>query len=112
MKLKKQSNAQRDSKFSFVVIRKCRRLSLMSNESPEPWPTLVLPPLKRKQHVVVNVCSANGNYNLTKGKLEKSVVLKSHGEIYKTARKAKWGDLWPHKFQAAVSDFIKIPSDE
>ena len=100
--LKRQKHSQGDAKFSFLVVRKSARACQISvevdSDIPQPWPVLIMPPLKRKQHVSLNVCSPSGI-------VEKSVVYKSHGEVYTAARKSKWGDLWPFKFQAAVSDF-------
>lgn len=106
-----------DSKFSYVVIRKKPRptmpqislemlerpLSELSTSEVEAlrlqtyhWPRIVLPPLKRKKHVILDVCSPNGL-------LERSSVTKSRSKmIYKDGRKTKWGNLWPHEHQTKV----------
>lgn len=57
---------------------------------PGPWnlPRLVLPALKRKQHVIMDVCTPHG-------KIERWTVPKSFGkQAYHDARKSQWGDLW------------------
>ncbi|KEF52874.1 uncharacterized protein A1O9_11292 [Exophiala aquamarina CBS 119918] len=57
---------------------------------PGPWnlPRLVLPALKRKQHVIMDVCTPQG-------KIERWTVPKSFGrQAYHDARKSQWGDLW------------------
>ncbi|ROT34471.1 hypothetical protein SODALDRAFT_329725 [Sodiomyces alkalinus F11] len=51
-------------------------------------PRQVLPPLKRKGHVQLEVCTPSG-------KIERWTVPKSRGRLaYHDARKAAWGDLW------------------
>jgi len=55
----------------------------------------VRPPLKRSGHVIVDVCSPQGTF-------ERRVVAKGgHKDIawaYRSARKARWGALWPNWF--------------
>lgn len=61
-----------------------------SEETPDmqSLPRLVLPPLKRKGHVTLDVCTAEGN-------IERWTVPKSFSKLaYHDARKSKWGDLW------------------
>lgn len=51
-------------------------------------PRLVLPPLKRSQHVTLDLCTPSGT-------LERWTVPKSFStQAYRDARKSKWGDLW------------------
>ncbi|KAL2692115.1 hypothetical protein Neosp_002520 [[Neocosmospora] mangrovei] len=51
-------------------------------------PRTILPPLKRKGHVTLDLCTPEG-------KLERWTVPKSFGKVaYHDARKARWGDLW------------------
>ncbi|KAJ2599460.1 37S ribosomal protein S22 [Coemansia sp. RSA 1721] len=55
------------------------------------WPRIILPPIKRKGHVTADVCTVNGH-------IERWVFTKSHDkQAYRDARKASWGDLFPHK---------------
>ncbi|KAK5053774.1 hypothetical protein LTR84_001735 [Exophiala bonariae] len=57
---------------------------------PGPWnlPRLIMPALKRKQHVIMDVCTPHG-------KIERWTVPKSFGkQPYRDARKSQWGDLW------------------
>ncbi|WVQ83226.1 3-methyl-2-oxobutanoate hydroxymethyltransferase [Cryptococcus sp. DSM 104549] len=54
------------------------------------WPRLVAPPLKRKGHVTMDVCAAEGH-------IQRVVHSKSHGkQAYYDARKTSWGDIFPH----------------
>jgi ribosomal protein RSM22 (predicted rRNA methylase) len=51
-------------------------------------PRTVLPALKRKGHVILDLCTPSG-------KLERWTVPKSYGkQAYHDARKVQWGDLW------------------
>lgn len=51
-------------------------------------PRLVLPPLKRDKHVILDLCTPAG-------KLERWTVPRSFSkQAYRDARKARWGDLW------------------
>ncbi|KAF9350518.1 37S ribosomal protein S22 [Mortierella sp. NVP85] len=54
------------------------------------WSRIVVPPLKKDGHVVIDTCAANGY-------LERIIIPRSQGKIpYRDARKAMWGDLFPH----------------
>lgn len=51
-------------------------------------PRIVYPPLKRRGHVTMDLCTPAG-------KIERWTVPKSFGkQEYRDARKSKWGDLW------------------
>lgn len=64
---------------------------------PRSLPRLVLPPLKRHGHVILDVCTPAG-------RLERWTVARSFGrQAYRDARKAAWGDLW------ALGAKIRIP---
>ena len=61
------------------------------------WGRLVRPPIKRSRHVILDMCSANGE-------LDRHIVARSSAweggvgkQGYKAARKSKWGDLWPYR---------------
>jgi ribosomal protein RSM22 (predicted rRNA methylase) len=89
-----------DVKFSFVVFRKCKRPEkpLERNLVKEAyhWPRLIAAPMKRNHHVILDMCSPNGD-------LERTNVAKSHGnQLYMDARKSHWGDLWPHEPKGKV----------
>lgn len=74
-----------DQKFSYVVFRRGEREGEHSF-----WPRIVNSPLKRGEHVLLDVCDKEGD-------LKRFVASKSQGKsIYYDARKSKWGDLWPH----------------
>ncbi|KAJ2751086.1 cell wall biogenesis and architecture protein, partial [Coemansia pectinata] len=54
------------------------------------WPRIILPPMKRKGHVVIDVSTVTG-------KVERWTFTKTHSkQAYRDARKASWGDLFPH----------------
>ncbi|KAJ2002700.1 37S ribosomal protein S22 [Coemansia thaxteri] len=54
------------------------------------WPRIILPPIKRKGHVIMDVTTK-------KGTVERWTFTKSHNkQAYRDARKASWGDLFPH----------------
>ncbi|KAF2839128.1 Rsm22-domain-containing protein, partial [Patellaria atrata CBS 101060] len=51
-------------------------------------PRNVLPPIKSRGHVILDLCTPSGT-------LERWTVPKSWGKVaYRDARKARWGDLW------------------
>ncbi|KAG0250763.1 37S ribosomal protein S22 [Mortierella polycephala] len=55
------------------------------------WSRIVIQPLKKDGHVVIDTCGASGY-------LERIIIPKSQGKIpYRDARKAMWGDLFPHQ---------------
>ncbi|EFQ97495.1 37S ribosomal protein S22 [Nannizzia gypsea CBS 118893] len=56
---------------------------------PLSWPRVVLPPIKRKGHVSMDLCTPEG-------KIERWTVPRSFSkQAYRDARKSSWGDLWP-----------------
>jgi 3-methyl-2-oxobutanoate hydroxymethyltransferase len=60
------------------------------------WPRIVSPTLKRSGHVVVDVCTKDGE-------LQRMRVAKSHGkQIYYDARRLDWGDQYPHQPKGKV----------
>ena len=69
-------------------------------------PRITLPPLKRKGHVTMDLCTPEG-------KIERWTIPKSYSNlIYHDARKSRWGDLWAlgaksrslHKVRAGKED--------
>lgn len=80
--------------------------SLHSEESLRSYfhslPRVILSPLKKKGHVVIDVCTSHGN-------IERWTVPKSFGKIeYRDARKAQWGDLWALGAKTKVLRNIKV----
>merc|ERR1711964_672446 len=67
-KTKHSSNNEESSSYSYFVLRRGQRPSL-----DEQWPRLVLPPLKRGGHVIMDACHPSGN-------LERCTVAKSAGK--------------------------------
>ncbi|BFZ54737.1 37S ribosomal protein S22 [Savitreella phatthalungensis] len=65
-------------------------------ENAYSWPRIVLPPLKRVKHVVVDVCAPSGE-------IERATVPKSQGsDVYRFARKSSWGDLLPFRGKSQI----------
>lgn len=56
--------------------------------SPFSMPRSIMPPLKRRGHVILDLCTPSG-------KVERWTVPKSFSkQAYRDARKSQWGDLW------------------
>ncbi|CEJ04110.1 hypothetical protein RMCBS344292_18078 [Rhizopus microsporus] len=92
MKTKHAKNNIEDIKYSYVILRKGKRPSPQSDMETQAydWPRLVQPPLKKNKHVVLDTCSKEGE-------IQRMVIPKSQGKVpYRDARKAAWGDLFPH----------------
>ncbi|GAA5923538.1 hypothetical protein JCM3775_000420 [Rhodotorula graminis] len=54
------------------------------------WPRLVAAPKKRSGHIILEVCASSGD-------IERHTIPKSQGrQAYYDARKASWGDSFPH----------------
>ncbi|GKU02673.1 37s ribosomal protein rsm22 [Fusarium langsethiae] len=100
------SNNQGEVEFSYVAIRrgvskekpmtgkeatnKAFEGYENSDENPDmqSLPRAIMPPLKRKGHVTLDLCTPEG-------KLERWTVPKSFSKLaYHDARKSRWGDLW------------------
>ena len=61
-------------------------------------------PLKRKGHVIADVCAPSGTVErrvVSKRKLKTA----GEGEAYKAARKSRWGDEWPAALGEKRRDF-------
>ncbi|KAI8366658.1 mitochondrial small ribosomal subunit Rsm22-domain-containing protein [Radiomyces spectabilis] len=83
-----------DATYSYCIMRRGPRPQPTEESSLEMqaynWPRLIQPPLKRKGHVVMDISAANGE-------IQRMVIPKSQGKVpYRDARKAMWGDLFPH----------------
>ncbi|KAI9475794.1 MAG: mitochondrial small ribosomal subunit Rsm22-domain-containing protein [Benjaminiella poitrasii] len=92
MKTKHSKLNTEDAKYSYVVLRKGPRPNKDQTMESEAyrWPRLIQPPLKKNGHVVMDVCSKEGE-------IQRTVIPKSQGKIpYRDARKVMWGDLFPH----------------
>ncbi|KAJ4857280.1 mitochondrial small ribosomal subunit rsm22 domain-containing protein [Trichoderma breve] len=116
------SNNQGEVEFSYVAIQRGRskrdqlpgwkatELAFAgyenSQESPDmqTLPRMVLPPLKRKGHVTLDVCTPEG-------KIERWTVPKSFSKLaYHDARKSHWGDLWALGAKTKVSRSVRVGS--
>ncbi|WP_030341115.1 small ribosomal subunit Rsm22 family protein [Streptomyces sp. NRRL S-1022] len=74
------SLAYEDEKFSYVAATRL---------PAEPAPARVVRrPQIRKGQVLLDLCGAEE-------RLSRTTVTKRHGELYKAARDADWGDAWP-----------------
>ena len=74
------SLAYEDEKFSYVAATRL---------PAEPAPARVVRrPQIRKGQVLLDLCEADEE-------LRRTTVTKRHGDLYKAARDAAWGDAWP-----------------
>ncbi|KAG2184542.1 hypothetical protein INT43_000451, partial [Umbelopsis isabellina] len=96
MKTKHSKVNIEDAKYSYVVLRRGPRPSVTNAEQEDleteaySWPRLITPPLKKNKHVIMDVCSPEGE-------IQRMIIPKSQGKIpYRDARKSAWGDLFPH----------------
>ncbi|KAL7925863.1 mitochondrial small ribosomal subunit Rsm22 domain-containing protein [Trichoderma austrokoningii] len=116
------TNNQGDVEFSYVAIQRGRakadqlpgwksaELAFAGYEnSPDrpdmqTLPRMVLPPLKRKGHVTLDMCTSEG-------KIERWTVPKSYSKLaYHDARKSHWGDLWALGAKTRVSRSVRVGS--
>ncbi|KAI2634792.1 mitochondrial small ribosomal subunit Rsm22-domain-containing protein [Hypomontagnella submonticulosa] len=75
-----------------------------ATEEPNPLslPRNILPPLKRRGHVTLDLCTPAG-------KIERWTIPKSFSKkAYHDARKARWGDLWALGAKTRVSRAIRL----
>ncbi|KAL6712555.1 37S ribosomal protein S22 [Coniothyrium glycines] len=65
-----------------------RALTTPTDVNPLTLPRLILPALKRRGHIILDVCTPAGT-------LERWTVPRSFSkQAFRDARKARWGDLW------------------
>ena len=78
-----------------------------TSESPPPFsnfslPRAILPPIKRRGHVVLDLCTPAG-------KIERWTVPRSFSkQAYRDARKSQWGDLWALGAKTRVARNIRV----
>ncbi|KAK8204976.1 hypothetical protein IWZ01DRAFT_559391 [Phyllosticta capitalensis] len=69
-------------------------------------PRAILPPLKRRGHVLLDLCTPAGN-------LERWTVPRSYGrQAYRDARKSRWGDLWALGAATRVPRSVRLGNKE
>ncbi|KAJ2158316.1 37S ribosomal protein S22 [Coemansia sp. RSA 552] len=99
MRTKHSKSNLEDAHYSYVVMRRGPRPSRPKPDAGDTtlpamayyWPRILMPPIKRKGHVVTDVCTTNGN-------IERWTFTRTHDrQAYRDARKACWGDLFPHQ---------------
>ena len=65
-------------------------------------PRTVLPPIKRRGHVILDLCTPAG-------RIERWTVPKSFSkQAYRDARKSRWGDLWALGAKTAIQRNIRL----
>ena len=65
-------------------------------------PRAILPPIKRRGHVTLDLCTPSG-------KIERWTVPRSFSkQAYRDARKSKWGDLWALGAKTRVARNIRV----
>lgn len=75
-----------------------------SSQRPNPLslPRIILPPLKRKGHVTLDLCTPSGS-------IERWTVPKSFSrQAYHDARKSRWGDLWALGAKTRVRSNVRL----
>ncbi|KAL8700954.1 MAG: hypothetical protein Q9201_005170 [Fulgogasparrea decipioides] len=74
----------------------------MNPINPLSFPRIVLPPLKKRGHIILDACTPAG-------KIERWTVPKSYGkQAYADARKARWGDLWALGAKTRIARRVRI----
>jgi ribosomal protein RSM22 (predicted rRNA methylase) len=76
--------------------------------NPLTLPRLVLPALKRRGHIILDVCTPAGT-------LERWTVPRSFSkQAYRDARKVRWGDLWALGAKTRIPRNVRLgrPTDE
>ncbi len=79
---RESQNADPDLETEEPILRSPSDLNLLT------LPRVILPPLKRRGHIILDVCTPSGT-------LERWTVPRSFSkQAFRDARKARWGDLW------------------
>ena len=74
----------------------------VANISTLSLPRAILPPIKRRGHVILDLCTPAG-------RIERWTVPKSFSkQAYRDARKSKWGDLWALGAKTRVQRNIRV----
>ncbi|KAL6251011.1 37S ribosomal protein S22 [Rhinocladiella similis] len=71
---------------------------------PATWnlPRLVFPPMKRRGHIIMDVCTPEGQ-------IERWTVPRSFGkQAYRDARKSRWGDLWALGAKTRIARSLRL----
>ncbi|EUC40726.1 hypothetical protein COCMIDRAFT_9435 [Bipolaris oryzae ATCC 44560] len=83
-------------------------LTSTADVNPLTLPRLILPALKRRGHIILDVCTPAGT-------LERWTVPRSFSkQAFRDARKARWGDLWALGAKTRIPRSVRLgrPSDE
>ncbi|KAF2034466.1 37S ribosomal protein Rsm22 [Setomelanomma holmii] len=83
-------------------------LQTTEDVNPLQFPRLILPALKRRGHIILDVCTPAGT-------LERWTVPRSFSkQAFRDARKARWGDLWALGAKTRIPRSVRLgrPQDE
>jgi ribosomal protein RSM22 (predicted rRNA methylase) len=83
-------------------------LTSTADVNPLTFPRLILPALKRRGHIIMDVCTPAGT-------LERWTVPRSYSkQAYRDARKVRWGDLWALGAKTRIPRNVRLgrPTDE
>lgn len=83
-------------------------LQTAEDVNPLILPRLILPALKRRGHIILDVCTPSGT-------LERWTVPRSFSkQAFRDARKARWGDLWALGAKTRIPRSVRLgrPNDE
>ncbi|KAK2461490.1 hypothetical protein APHAL10511_005953 [Amanita phalloides] len=74
-----------------ATIENQKELEVTLRQEAFGWPRLILHPLKRSGHVILDCCTVEG-------KIMRMTIPRSQGrQPYYDARKSSWGDIFPHQ---------------
>ncbi len=101
--------------FSYLILRKnssSDRNGLfqgLATDALNIYGRAVLPPRKRKSHVILDLCT-------NRGELETLTITKKYNRIvpllYRRSRKLKWGGLWPDLSPKQRVNAVEEPDDD
>jgi ribosomal protein RSM22 (predicted rRNA methylase) len=83
-------------------------LQTADDVNPLQFPRLILPALKRRGHIILDVCTPAGT-------LERWTVPRSFSkQAFRDARKVRWGDLWALGAKTRIPRSVRLgkPNDE
>ena len=98
-KTKNSVNEIENTKYTYLIMNKNEFEETLPIQSTiKEDPRIISNPLKRGGHVLLDICEDGISKRVT--------VVKSFGkDIYKDARKSKWGMVWPHHYKTIIKQY-------
>jgi ribosomal protein RSM22 (predicted rRNA methylase) len=103
-----QDEGSTDDAFAGHEWNSENELRTSADVSTLTFPRMILPALKRRGHIILDVCTPAGT-------LERWTVPRSFSkQAFRDARKARWGDLWALGAKTRIPRNVRLgrPSDE